>query len=210
METGRNNPVSSSPAPSQPTDGLDMWDSEGPTHAPTRLFAVRLDASEAPLIPFTTTMQRVFLHYLEVAAVRGYVHCLGRDCVLCRVGKEPETRDLLPLYDPVSQAVGVLAVSPNLRPQALRPQLAPVLRRLKGGERLLLLVRKLDPTRFSVGALPLPEDAEDGAEQIAAFCAQLEAGALTLDAVYPRLPAEELAAIPEVARLLKLKGVKPS
>jgi hypothetical protein len=206
--TNRDHPAGGHPVEGRPTDGLDLWASEAPSGGAAALSVVRLEAGERPLIPFTTTMQRVRLHYLDAAAVRSYVHCLGDGCLLCRAGKEPETRDLLPVYDPVGQAVAVLAISPNLRAQALRPQLTPVLQRVRDGERLLLLLRRPDTTRFVVSAVPLPEDAEDGADHIDAFCKQLAAGAVSLDSVYPRLSAEDLAAIPEVARLLKLKGLQ--
>src|SRR5262249_19030644 len=107
------------------TDALELWQAEGPGAARPPLEGVRLDANERLLVPFTTSTRRVQLHYLDAPALRGYLRCQGPGCLLCRLGKEPETRDLLPVYDPVAQAVGVLAISPNLRPQALRPPAGP-------------------------------------------------------------------------------------
>jgi hypothetical protein len=205
--------IRSSPAPQpqpQLQDGLDLWDAETTGPSVDALSAIHLDAHEKLLIPFTTGMKRVTLHYLDSAAFRGYVHCQGADCLVCRVGRQAEVRDLLPVYDAVAQTVGVLAISPNLRPQALRPQLAPILRRLKEDERLIVTVRKLDTARFAVAMLPLPEDADDGAEKIQPFLDQFEAGSVDLGSIYPRLANEELAAIPEVAAHMRLKGIKLS
>jgi hypothetical protein len=187
-------------------DGLDRWDAEA-AGSTAGLSLIRVDANESLVVPFTTSMVRVRIHFLEAAGYRGYLHCAGDGCLLCRVGRRPEVRDLLPMYDAVARAVGVLPISENLRPQALRPQLAPVLRQLRQGGRLLVTLRKLDNVRFELGTLELPEDADDGADKVRAFTRQLESGAVDLAAVYPRLAAEELAAIPEVAHAMRLKGV---
>src|SRR5947209_775166 len=58
------------------TDGLDLWDSET-VDAPTGLAPIRLDSSERLLIPFTTSLVRTELHYLDSQEVRGYVACNG-------------------------------------------------------------------------------------------------------------------------------------
>jgi hypothetical protein len=193
------------PAPLQ--DALKTWTAETGAAGAPDLTVLRLDASDRLVIPFTTTMARVTLHYLDASAYRGYLHCQGPDCLLCRIGRQAEVRDLLPVYDPVAQAVGVLAVSPNVRPHALRPQLAAVLRRLDEGRPLLVTIRRLDTARFGVGTLPLPEGADDGAARILEFTRRFESGAVDLGAVYPSLTREELMAIPEVAGALRLRGV---
>jgi hypothetical protein len=193
------------PAPLQ--DALDTWTAETGSAGPANVAAVRVDGNEKLLILFTTSMARVRLHFLDAAALRSFVHCAGGDCLLCRAGRQTETRDLLPVYDAVAQAVAVLPVSPSLRPQALRPQLAPALRQVKDGARLVLSVRKVDNVRFAVGTFPLPDDADDGADKIGAFVEQINAGTIDLGAAFPRLGAEELAAIPEVASALRMKGI---
>jgi hypothetical protein len=199
------------PAPNQQhqglTDGLSLWDAET-SSPPAGLSLLRIDGNETLIIPFTTSMQRDTLHYLDSAAYRGYTHCPGPGCLLCRIGRQSEIRDLLPVYDPVAQAVAVLAISPNLRPHALRPQLAPLLRQLRQDARIIIALRKLDNIRFAVTTLPLPDDADDGADKIAAFVKQVEANAIDLGSVYPRLGNEELAALPDVASAMRLKGIK--
>jgi hypothetical protein len=99
----KNDSTAGPPVQGRPTDGLDLWASEAPSQVPASLSLIRLDASEKTLVPFTTTMQRVQLHYMDAAALRGYVHCLEKDCLLCRLGKELATRDLLPVYDPYEE-----------------------------------------------------------------------------------------------------------
>jgi len=192
-----------------PIDGLALWDSEACATPATSLSVVRVDGNERLLVPFTTVMLRKQLHYVSCPAVSGYLQCNGDGCLLCRVGRQQDVRDLWPVYDVLEKQIGVLPISPNLRPQALRPQLAPILRRLKGGKEIFLIsVRKLETAKFVVTTLALPEDAEDGAASIQAFQDQFAAGTVDLAGVYPRLSNEELAAIPEVATALKLKGLK--
>src|SRR5262249_50804354 len=135
--------------------------------------------------------------------------CNGPNCLLCRIGRRAESRDLWPVYDVVTQVVGVLPISANLRPHALKPQLMPVLRHLQANKRVLLGICKPDRMRFSVDHLELPEDADDGADEIARFQAQLEDGVIDLAAVYPQMTNEELAAIPEVATVATLRGIVP-
>src|SRR5690348_17103547 len=94
------------PRPPEPLrDALDTWDAEANGHAAPALAALRLDGNERLVIPFTTQMQRVLLHFLETPALTGYVHCNGGGCVLCRIGKKVEERDLLPVYDAEEQVV---------------------------------------------------------------------------------------------------------
>jgi hypothetical protein len=202
-------PQAPQPAAAQLQDGLDRWDAEAAGDT-ARLSLIRIDANETLVVPFTTSMLRVKIHFLDTTAYRDYLHCGGDGCLLCRLGRRPDVRDLLPVYDAVARAVGVLPISESMRPQALRPQLAPVLRQLKQakqGGRLLVTLRKLDKVRFELGTVELPKDADDGADKVRAFKSRLESGAVDLAAVYPRLTAEELAEIPEVARAMLLKGV---
>src|SRR5262249_17240898 len=119
-------------------------------------------------------------------------------------------RDLLPVYDALAQAVGVLPISPNQRPQGLRPQLMPILREVKGGKRLVITLSKRDNVRFEVGSLPLGEDADDGSDKIAAFRKGLEAGDIDLGSVFLQLPNEELEQLPVVARSMQYRRDNPS
>ena len=193
-------------AQSQATDALALWGTEVNT-SPVNLSVIRLDGNERLVIPFTTTIARVKVHYFEVPSMREYIHCSGQDCLLCRVGRQVDERDLLPVYDVMSKTIGVLPISPNIRPNALRPQLAPVLQRLKEEKRFLVSIRKLDAVRFCVTTYDLPPNAEDGADVILAFKNEFEAGRIDLSNVYTKLAKEDLMMVPEIITLMTMKGI---
>ena len=208
MEDPKKAPPGGAKACGHPTDAVSKWEGEA-GHAPPALAEIRLDGNEHLLIPFCTEVGEAVTHYLDYPSLRGYVRCNGSGCLLCRVGRQPERRDLLPVYDVIGGAVGVLPVSPNLRPHGLRPQLTPVLRRLKDNERVLIAVRKPDRARYSVTQLPLPDGAADGANKIAEFLEQFGAGTIDLSSIYQKLTDEELKAVPEIATALKARGITP-
>jgi hypothetical protein len=192
----------------QLVDGLALWDSEAAGVAPAGPEPVRLDQNEYLLIPFALTMKRVTLHYVSFAAITGYVQCLGPDCLLCRCGRRPEERDLWPVYDVLARAVAVLPISPSKRPHALRPLVAPVLRRMADGEGpLVLAVRKDGNSKFLLSTLPLPEGADDGAAVIGPFCERLKAGQVDLASAFPAIPNVELAMIDEVSLMMRARGM---
>jgi hypothetical protein len=201
-------PQNNSPAPlDQAVDGLALWDAEARDNPGGSLTAVRIDQSERLLVPFTTSMVRSHMHYLNFKAVQGYVVCNGPDCLLCRVGRQQDVRDLLPVYDVLDKAVGVLAIGPNLRPQALRPAIAPVLRRVAKGEVPLLLTLRKEGFKYFVGAQPLPAGADDGAAVIRDFRDRFEDGLVDLAAAFQRLANEDLAEFEEVKSLMAAKGI---
>jgi hypothetical protein len=151
------------------------------------------------------------VHFLDYPSVRGYVHCNGPSCLLCQIGRKQDSKYLWPVYDVIDQAVGVLSIGPSLRPQALKPQLFPVLEQLqKGAGPLLLGIRKLDNWTYAVNVSLLPENAEDGAAKIAAFSERFQAGAADLTCIHPRLSNSDLAAIPEVITATIVKGIMVS
>jgi hypothetical protein len=185
---------------------MDVWAEDSPPAGSADLQPVRLDGNETAVVPFTSDCVQVALHYCEQPELRGYVRCNGPGCLLCRAGRKAEERVLLPVYLPASQSVGVLAVSPSSRPGALRPQLMPALR---SGKRVALLVSKADPTTYRVGVVELAGGMDDGVNVIQAFRKRWEAGSVDLASVYARLDNRDLAAIPGVAAMLRLKGVQP-
>jgi hypothetical protein len=206
--TDRINEPGEGPASRRVPDALAKWKAEAAAASPA-LEEVRLDQNEKLVVPFTTSVVEVALHYLDFASLPGYVRCNGPGCLLCRIGRKEDTRDLWPVYVVAARAVGVLPVPGNMRPQALKPQLIGVLKRLKADERPLLAIRKLDRYRFSVSTLPLQKGADDGADVIADFLERYESGAIDLGCVYPRLSNEQVTALPEVATVLKVRGIQP-
>jgi len=187
---------------------LARWHSEAASAGSQILPLIRLDENEKLVIPFTTSGTRINLHFLDSAVLRGYVHCLGDSCLLCKVGKATETRDLLPAYDIVERTVGVLAVSLNMRPNALLPQWLPILQRVEAGMELFLAtIRKLGNTNFVVTTLPLPEGSDDGATMIARFREQMDSGEIDLSSAFQRLDNIVIQDIPEIATLMTMKRI---
>jgi hypothetical protein len=153
-------------------DLLEAWaDKSDDIDAPIPL--IRIDENEIALIPFSTEVILVHLHYCSEAEIQGYVRCNDTDCLLCRLGRKREDRYLLPVYAPTSRSVGVLAISPSSRPGALRPQLMPSLR---SGRRVVWLIRRLDRVAFCVTTSDLRDGIDDGAEVIADFMRRWKAG----------------------------------
>jgi hypothetical protein len=187
------------------TNLLDHWaDESGLVTEP--LQAVRLDASEVILIPFTPEATQARLHYCDEPEIRGYMGCNGPGCALCRAGRNVEERALLPIYQPATRSIAVLSISPNSRPGALRPQILPILR---SGRRVALSISKPDRAMFRVSAIDLGPGMDDGARVIADFLPRWDAGEVDLASVYPRLSNRDLAAIPGIATTLAYKGITP-
>jgi hypothetical protein len=64
--------------------------------------------------------------------------------------------------------------------------------------------------KFSLATLPLADSMREVvAEAVAAFRSQLEAGAVDLAGAFPRLTNAELAAVPQVALVLRARGIEP-
>lgn len=196
------------PSIGRPVDGLAQWDAEGTSDQAASLMTIRLDQNERLVVPFTTSMLRVDLHFVDFSAIKNYVRCNGPHCLLCRVGRQRDARDLLPVYDVLDRVVAVLAISPNLRPHALRPQIAPVLRRLVDGDGpLLLTLRKDGNDKFLVTTLLLPDGADDGATVIRAFRDRFDADLVDLGSAFQTMANAELATIDEVKSLMAAKGI---
>jgi hypothetical protein len=167
---------------------------------------VRISSDEIALIAFTAEAERVDLHFCREPDINDYVICNGPGCLLCRIGREKVKRQLLPVYLPGARAVSVLPVSTSLRPGALWPQLAEALR---GAEPCAIFVARNQGERHRVSVIPLSEDVDAGEETIKDFLVAYNAGRIALDSVYPRVADEDLARLPEIAEILKLKRVQP-
>jgi hypothetical protein len=186
-------------------DMLKVWADE-PAIDDEVITLVRPDKNETALIPFTSEGELVKIHYCDDPEINGYVHCNGSDCLLCRIGRHQDERILLPVYVPTSRSVGVLAISPNSRPGALRPQLMPI---LSSGKRVAILIRYPDKVTYRVGTVELQEGVADGASVIGNFLTRWKAGRVDIKAVYQRISNRDLAELPDVAEMMKLKGIEP-
>ena len=180
-------------------------DFEAMVNGSPALERVRLDASEIAIIPFTAEAERVDIHYCKEPDINDYIICNGGDCFLCKIGREKTVRQLLPVYLPASGVVGVLPIPTSLRPRSLWPQLVNV---LKDGSRKAVFISRLQGDSYTVTAGPLQADVEDGAAAITTFLENHEKETVKLESVFPVVTNEQLAAIPEIDRMLKLKGIK--
>jgi hypothetical protein len=167
---------------------------------------VRLGSDEVALIPFTDEAEEIDLHYCREVDIADYAACNGAGCLLCRIGRDKVTRRLLPIYLPAARAVAILPVSPSLRPGSLWPQLAAA---LTGEAPRAVFVAREQGDRHRVSAVPLADDVDAGEGVIQAFLAEYTTGRVALDSVYPKVSNEELARLPEIAEMLKLKGIRP-
>ncbi|MCA9260859.1 MAG: hypothetical protein KDA61_16710 [Planctomycetales bacterium] len=181
-------------------DLLEAFESDDST---LELSLIRLGENETAVVPFTAQATQVDLHYCDEPELRGYVRCNGLDCTLCRLGKAIAQRSLLPVYLPLTGAIGVVAISPVRSPKSLLSQLHPYLRAEQA--QVLFVTRK--GHEYRVEGRPLQEGQPDGAAAIAAFQERVESGAISLEEVYPTYSNEDLLAIDSIQRLAELKGV---
>jgi hypothetical protein len=190
-------------------NALELWSQESgayPSSAPLPI--VRLDGSLKPLVLFTASVSRVNLHFVEDLSIREYVHCNGPDCVLCRVGKKKEVRDLLPVFDHLAGQIALLPISPSQRPGALRPLLTDALPRVIAGERLVLILMREDNLVYhgTVVKASAPVEAR-AASAIAEFERRFKAKEIYLAAAYPRRGNEALGSLDTIKRHLEVGGI---
>ena len=169
---------------------------------------IRLGNDEEALIPFTSDVESVDLHYLDNPAIKNYIHCNGADCVLCQIGKNVSKKLLLPVFRPVAKLVGILPMSDNMKPGALAPQLIRQLKDLSiAGRRSVVFIKKLDLYSFTVQSTPIPQHVDDGASQIKEFEELLSSGKFNLASVYPTHTNEQLKLFDDIREQLKLRGM---
>lgn len=186
------------------SDTVNLFELLEASNSVSRLELIRLDESETAVIPFTPHGERVHIHFCKEPEINAYVLCNAEDCVLCRIGKKKDERILIPAYVPTTDSIGVLPVSTSLRPNALLPQLAPV---LKSGRPTAVFIKR-DGYRFTVSTKELPEDANGGDVAIKYFAEEHKAGRVSLRSVYQTIPNEQLAGVSEISRILDLKGIR--
>ena len=179
---------------------LDMLEVEN--DSPFEL--VRLNENQTAVLFFTPDCVQVNIHYCEESEIRGYVHCNGTDCLLCRVGKKVYSRILIPVYLPTTNSIGILPVSDSLRPGALRPQIATI---LKSKDPMSTFIKR-EGSKYTVESHAFPDDANGGEGAIIVFSEDLKKGIFDISAVYQRIDNQLLANVPEIDKLMELKGIK--
>ena len=165
---------------------------------------VQFDGNETPVIPFSAEGVRVSIHFLDDPNYRGYLRCNGPPCLLCRVGRTLEERILVPVYRPGMKVIDVVALTPNMKPVGLKPQLLKV---IASGEPKVALIRKASNSKFELPASAIPEDLDDGSAVIADFTKRVQSGESDLSDVYPLYDNRLLMEFQSVASIVKIKGI---
>ena len=196
--------INSGVASKEDTTMVNLLDfAEEASVSPT-LDLIQLSADETAIILFTPESKEVSLHYCKESGIEGYVQCNGDDCILCRVGRKQVKRLLLPVYLPATGTVGILPVNPLRRPHDLLPQLLNV---LKSKTRQVLFVSRPSNFKYVVATSPLKDDVDSGETQIKSFLEKFNKGEVDLTAAYAIIDNEQLAATPEIAKMIELKGI---
>lgn len=164
---------------------------------------VRLNENETAVVPFTSDYEDAHIHYSDAPEVSSYVVCNGADCTLCQIGNKADRRLLNPVYLPTTGDIGVVAISPLMRPHALLPQYLP---HLSKPERMALFIQR-QGSKYRVTARPLRDDEDDGRAVVESFMKRWRAGAFRLADVYAHLDNAALLTIPSIARMAQLKGI---
>lgn len=183
------------------TKKIDLLDIVTDTEQPT-LELVRLGENETAFVPFTSDSEEIHLHFCSESDINSYIKCNGDDCVLCRIGRKKERRLLLPVYLPAVSSVGVIPVSPSLRPYALLPQIANVLK----AEKPMVMFVIRENAKFLVSTIELKDDVDGGEVEIKKFLEEHVKGNYSFSFLYPQIDNEQLVSIQEISRMLQLKS----
>ena len=109
------------------------------------------------------------------------------------------------IYLPAAGRVGVLPVSKSQRPFALLPQILNV---LKAKTPMVMFVFRENNTKYLVDTNQLTKDMDGGEEAIKKFQEEYTNKEYNFSSLYQRIDNEQLRNIPEIARLLQLKGLE--
>lgn len=166
---------------------------------------LRLGYDEKEFLVFTPLIQSCEVHYCEETEIRGYLHCNGADCCLCKIGKKPKTMFLMPVFCFDDESVKVIQINDSQRPHALFPQMRNI---LEGGLPIIFIASRIKTDKFIVSTRELEELFSTEIEKpIKNFKAEWKKGVVDLTSVYPRIGNSQLIKIPEIRQKLKLRGL---
>lgn len=195
----------------QKVDVLAYWGASPRTHEAEKLQLLRPGPTQAAIRLFTSETVQVNIHFCEERELSGFLRCNGGSCALCQAGKNMDERVLLPVYVCNTAAVEILAISPNCRPGALRPQILPLLQAMAGGEPpVIALISKPDRLTFKVTQVQTAPHHSLGEAMVKEFMEFWKADLIDPASVYPKMDNTVLSSIPGIATMLQLKGMMPS
>jgi hypothetical protein len=160
-----------------------------------------LNQNEQPLIFFRTKGVGVNTHFRPGQNII----CNGDGCILCVLGQRAQKKLLIPAYQPLFGAIGILSVNQSRHPQALLPQLANILK--EDGGITLAFIAKVDSSQFTVKAEPLQDGEDFGVDIINAFIEAVTAGQVNMSSIIPTVSNFDLAQAPDIAKMMALKGI---
>ena len=172
---------------------------------PTAMELIPLGPNATAIVLFTADGVEVKAHYVDEVEVRGFVHCCGNSCLLCRAGMESEGKILLPAVMPTEKRIGVLQFKAALRPDGLFNKLAPHLTKAASGTREVLMVQRVG-SKFSVSAHPLKPSDWDGASLVSDFLDGTAAGTIDLNDAVQTLSTAQIWAVAKIRQMLLLTG----
>jgi len=166
------------------------------------LVTMRFTENPTPTCLFSDVFERVSLHYLDTPEQRGYFHCNGDDCVLCKADNKAFDRILIPGYNIMSGQVEVISISDSMTPTALLPQILVAL----DSEDLVInmITRKFN--KYTVEVRPAHPSINMGRAKIEAFNTAFDDDVIRLESVYPTCSNEEFTAIPSINTMLVING----
>ena len=165
---------------------------------------VRLDENETIIIPFTSEGESVNVHYCKEQDLNGYIHCNGKDCLLCKIGRKKDGRLLLPVYSATRGEVEILPIPPTKTPYSLLPQILPILECKK--IQVVFITRSYN--KYSVTHENIKKGIDEGKRAIKNFTKRQSSGEIDIRSIYTQIPNEILAETPEISLHMRIKGIK--
>lgn len=168
-------------------------------------------AKNLGLLPITTDPEPVILYTdagLEIAlhwwtATKSYTFCNGPNCIFDKLGRKNQLKFHLPVFRVLTGDIAILAISESMRPLALRPQIQNI---LSSGKRQGVFISR-DGYDYNVDPFDITSDMDSGEEVIKNFLAAHPDGDFDVSGLYRQVSNEEMADIPEIANLMKIKGI---
>ncbi len=178
--------------------------------SPQKYGLVYFKKEKTPIVLFTREYGVYDTHYLNYGDnFKGYVRCNHDEgeCVLDIAGIPRSQIFVIPAYLVVKDKIGLVPISSSDHKGALFPQIRPILQLDKKKRRIVVYISKPTPTTFEVQSEFLTNEFRSKLRNaIREYKEDLDNGEINFESFYPRLSNEELARIPEIEVLLRLKG----
>lgn len=161
---------------------------------------------EIPFRFFTANASQVLIHYIDTSEHKGSIKCNGDDCVLCQIGIKKQEQLTFPALDLRTNTIVFISISKKISPHTALAQFIPILMS-KDLAKQIVFISKPNKFTFKVTTAPLTSNIESGDVQIKDFVKKFDKGEIDLTSIYQSLPNEQLSVIPEITRMLHLKGI---